>query len=825
MGNMLRNIILPSGRALILALVWFLAITGPAQTLPPGIWSTVAPRSVNRSAAEEVFANLLDFPSPPPVSAGASDKDEPDDRPASFYDPQNPPPDDAADTDLAAYWVRMGQASGIYPPRPTGRVRERLLILCETDPTWLYGLLPALPEDAEAAARVTKIFQAAPKTEDFDDDWRERVQKWLKFHSAAYVGELVEPATRVRDHGGQVENAEALVALARVDRRRARPLVEAYLNGDQPRTAALAATIFYRWATSDHDTVAEALYRARLIAIADDRAAPGWARNEAVEELLETEWLGRDDWYREKLGDDSLTSLHDPPFGFNPLAVHFVRAPERWLPAMAQLVESRDHAVRTNAASCLVSFTNSSAVRREAVLPLLPWLAEPDRFDLNDTERTWFIQKLDRIEVPESVPGLIWVIQNEKRNRKSAAQVLAHYRDARALPALQQALAETTTEDERISLVQALVASGGVSADEQIAAIEAYAAASGRSEVLYYGPGSATSLPFPLVVGWTLSREHEVAEGVIRGVFARADAVRSDNRNLSDVMLKVAQQWNSQLVDRDLIRRIGNGTAPATLIEEGLHRREKLAQTVPEGLRALSATPGFPAGIVAVILNDDARLQKILQSDDQAAQIGLLACARLLRLSVPVAEVGPLLKSRSELLVLAAQKYLLADDSAEARRILTDHFSEQAFITGWRENDWQPFEDPVPPLDDVEAGLRQELFQPGNAPREIFAALDNEERANHIVRVYRNRAVYSWYEEGTGYRSRTLTAAALEQFRSSVAASKLPDSGPIFDYCHHDCTGAEFLNLTRAGGRRVFSYQSRSAWEETLEKFTALAGK
>ena len=48
------------------------------------------------------------------------------------------------------------------------------------------------------------------------------------------------------------------------------------------------------------------------------------------------------------------------------------------------------------------------------------------------------MQKMDELEIPESVPGLIWIVENEEHNRQWAARTLAYYKDPRAVPALKK---------------------------------------------------------------------------------------------------------------------------------------------------------------------------------------------------------------------------------------------------------------------------------------------------------------------------------------------------------------------------------------------------
>ncbi|HEU0253796.1 MAG TPA: HEAT repeat domain-containing protein, partial [Pyrinomonadaceae bacterium] len=79
------------------------------------------------------------------------------------------------------------------------------------------------------------------------------------------------------------------------------------------------------------------------------------------------------------------------------------------------------------------------------LLPLLPWLSNPSWFTNEPSHRVSLIRKLTSVEIPESVPELIWIVENETRDNCSyAAQTLARYKDPRAVPALRRALMNQT---------------------------------------------------------------------------------------------------------------------------------------------------------------------------------------------------------------------------------------------------------------------------------------------------------------------------------------------------------------------------------------------
>src|SRR5262249_49133269 len=148
----------------------------------------------------------------------------------------------------------------------------------------------------------------------------------------------------------------------------------------------------------------------------------------------------------------------------------------------------------------------------------------------------------------------------------------------------------------------------------------------------------------------------------------------------------------------------------------------------------------------------------ILTSTDQEAQIALLAGARLMQTSLPLNTVGPLLKSKNLLLQAAAERYLLSEDSKEARTLLWQHHPDEAFITGWRENISLIGGDNFDQMGKLEEKLRAELFKP-DGPGEIFALFGNGEQLGYVLRIYTDKAVYTVYEDSSRYREREISKA------------------------------------------------------------------
>ncbi|HEX5890652.1 MAG TPA: HEAT repeat domain-containing protein, partial [Pyrinomonadaceae bacterium] len=789
-------------------------------------WSSVTFTQTPKSDSAEVMRQLLALPAPTPRQAqtpGAAEARPP--RPEKFFDKANPPADDAPLEDLMEYWLR-------WVNTPAGPVlsevnKQRLLDACSEDIRILIAYVSVFPAEESTAKRIKDLYDKASSDESLKDISLETVKNWLLFNSKYFVDELFARASKVKenDKTGSVDNHEPLVALARLDWQTAEPLVKGLASGSQPRSSALALTLLYRQAIIDKDLDGEEKYRSRLRAIASDRNAPGRARDTSIEALSKTEWSGRDDWYLSLFADDSLRETFDGNYGFSPLTTLFNRDPDKWIPVMTRLVESKDRAVQQAAASCLVIYATNHP-RRDAILPVLRWLSDPDWLQLRGgTTRAWFMQVMNKVEIPESVPGLIWIVENDDGHGRWAARTLAHYNDPRAVPVLKKALSKGSEDDRRL-ILEGLVASGGLPDMEGVAALEAYAVkrmtAEGREDLERYRSYNDEPLPLPVSIGRYLANMNDVPDSLARSVLARAESLKKSNPALAESLLAAANRWQGRAIDLDMVHRIGAGAADVNTISTALERRTKLRESLGAELQMLLERTDEALGIGVVLLNDPQMAQTILASGNHQPQIGLLAGARLTQTPLPMELVGRLLSSKNPLLALAAERYLLAEDSKDARKLLWQHHPDQAFITGWRENYGFLNGGNFEPLVKAEEKLRAELFKE-EGPIEIFALIGNSEhRYSYIVRVYANKATYTHYEDNSRYRERVISQAELAAFKQFVVTAGFADLGPQFADCHHNCWVAEFLALKKSEAWRVLSHGPFVVWEGLLAKFDLL---
>ena len=756
------------------------------------------------AASSDVIKELLAAPAPPPRIA-ENPVELKQIRTPEFFGKTNVPPDDAPLEDLDEYWRHWARQSD--KPALSETVRRRLLDASVDKLEKLVELLPLFEGSENFTEKIKQAFDKETSNPELESQ-RVEIKKWLTYNSKYFIGELLAMANKVedRDKTGSVENEPALVALAKVDWSMAEPILESLAKTGPQRSSTLALTLLYQHSIEEKNADDELTLRGKLQAIASDRSFPGRARDDAIEALSVSEWAGRDEWYLSLFNDESLIALKDGYYGFSSLSTLFTRDADKWIPVMTKLVAGKDRVPQQAAASCLARYANWHP-RRDVILPVLRWLSEPDWIPISSTERAWFMQKMNQLDIPESVPGLIWIVENDKEHARWAASTLAYYKDARAIPALKKALAEAN-EDGRPPILEGLIASGGLTEAEQVKAIEAYATMltteEGRQEAERYRGYGDKALPIPVSIGRYLARLPSPPDNLVRALLIHASSLRTKNPALSRSLTEIANRWQGRQVDLELVRKIAENTAETDTILAALKRRADLRKSVAPELHSLIAAGGVPKGIGAVLLEDNDITATILSSSDQPAQLALLASARLTQTPLSVELVGRLLKSKNSLLAMAAERYLLAEDSKEAQTLLWQHHPGAAFITGWRDNIELMGGSNFDQIAKQEEKLRAELLKPGG-PLEIIALLSNSAHDSQVLRIYADKTVYTHYEDSSRYHERIVPKSEISIFKELLTTKGISDLGPEIRDCHYGCWISQFLQLSKASGRRVFS--------------------
>ncbi|MBK8303864.1 MAG: HEAT repeat domain-containing protein [Chloracidobacterium sp.] len=348
------------------------------------------------------------------------------------------------------------------------------------------------------------------------------IKEWLMYNSPYFSSDLARKASSVNDSGEYVTGQTELLSLARVDFDRAKPIIDRLLGDSSLKTSKVLATwAQYRHALDTNSTGDIETYRDALKAFVEDKNAMPGMRDLAMDALFsEKEWSGRDEWYFSLLGDETLAKLVVNGQTNTGLTTLILNPPEdTYVDKMIELVGSNNPTARSNAVRNLIAQLNIG--NAAVVKALLPWLEDQKwAIDVDDS-RGALVRKLSEIEVPESVPGLIKILDEKHIQsvpvanaaftamlqqmrrirhpivpafgqpsgvkcpgssktsqviafpfRSSAVAALAKQKDGRAVPALRRVLPEMSQSYERDIVVSAIWECNGFSLTEQLDALE-----------------------------------------------------------------------------------------------------------------------------------------------------------------------------------------------------------------------------------------------------------------------------------------------------------------------------------------------------------------
>jgi hypothetical protein len=786
--------------------------------------------SADRRTSDDLITGLLKLPAPPPP-AGIPGAQLPQDN--SYRAPEfSIPTDDAPSDVLGRYWA---QKSGSDESRPSANVQRRLLEFCETKPELLPSLLTLLPQDHESSGRIKLVYDKNGVR--FGDDWKNKVRKYLELHSDFFRDDLVADARAAKDddEGGYVEHSEDLEGLAAIDWSRAEVILKMLAAGKAPRTALIARVLIYRHALSNGDQKSAATLRSELQAVVADRKALGYCRDRAAEALLETEWAGRDEWYLTLFHDPSLRDIHDGMYLREPLTTLVDRDPDHWIPIMTQMVSDSDRVAHDAAVSCLIRFNLASA-RKDALTPLLPWLMDPHWSSARDRLR--LIQSVDRLDMKESIAGLIAVLteKGDSYDRSYAAESLAHFKDPRAVPALRVALENEQEADHRRRIISGLIACGGVSPAEAADAVEAYArftlTPEGKQkwEASEYSYGKI-EVPAQVALGAYITRKGPERDDAVELLAKRTEELKSQDTTLASYLQSLIAEWPSRVADRATVRRVLDGSVTPDALASALQRRDSLQKTVATELRDAEGHAGIASGSAAILLADQGKEFEILNNKNDAdAQKALLASARLVREKLPLGAVQELRTSDDTVLLDAIDAYLEADDRLEARKLYLERHKGEARIVGARQS-FDPGHHSFRDFNNLEDQLRDEI-KTSSERTQIVALLSAGYWGNAgqiIVRADATGAEIRFVEDTSRYYTRKLTNDEWNQLQLFIRDNHVEELGPL-NLAAWDGMQYEYVHVNQDGGRRVFMNNpgaggsGGSAYDRLCKEFWDLLG-
>ena len=877
------------------------------------------------AAREDPLVTLLNYPAPPPpnpVLAGIARSRDP-----KFFDKSNPPKDGAPIGELLEYWTSIGSNTGelTYTPKPSDRTAERLFGAIEKDPKLLSQLLNVLPDGNRATDLVKGLYDRGQMSR----DERFTVKHWLKYHTPIFSSDLAKEAALAGDTTDYVSNETELLALTSVDFDKARPIIDQIkADGTQKVSRVLAKWALYRHAIETDSVGDVETYRDELKAIVEDKKATPGMRDLAFDALSrEKEWGGRDDWYYGLMADETLGELRVNGQVYTGLTTLIMYSPdEKYVDKMIELTRSSNPVVRSAAVKNLVVKLGTN--NPEIVKALIPWLEDPKWANDTTDARGLLVRQLADLQIPESVPGLIKVLDEKQigpryganaantaantmrpagpisydtnpavanamnaaanaanmaanaaayaagitsnrpvgnyysgyganaefyPNRSFAVTALAKQKDTRAVPALRRILPEGENW-EHGNVVRALLACGGFSVAEQLDALDLAAKgvrdemdatdfnfnfnavnkpggepvgyiARYTNEAVNYQKHPPTTAEIRTMLGQQLLQSSEITDELARAVVDRIDALDKRDPRTAAAYRRMILKWQNTAINLLLLRDLKRGTADADTLIKLLGQRKTLREQQSSDIFDIRTGKPVAIGIAACLLEDSPDYSTILENGDIEAKTALLACARLIRASLPIPKVSLNLKSPNALLQTAAERYLESEDSPEARTIVLSRHPNEAKILGAKTAffvDGVSNDGPSDHLYEVFQSLGDDSlyngwYGSGNDPEiaEAEKHLQDEVKKDNslvglyayegnYVRIYKDRVMFSWDEDESRYRERPMTKYEFDEIKSYLTTNRA-DELPPFNVCGGDyCTAKELVMLSRAGGRRVY---------------------
>lgn len=369
--------------------------------------------------------------------------------------------------------------------------------------------------------------------------------------------------------------------------------------------------------------------------------------------------------------------------------------------------------------------------------------------------------------------------------------------------------------------------------DEEVNEVEEEPQAMPRPEHSITAIDSAVSGPLnaaglKLILGTQVAALDEPGEDLVQAVVERVEILDQKDSSLAESLRKILLRWKGSAINALLLRDLKSNKLDADAIVKLLSLRRELREKQLSEIYGLRTGSQAGIGISACLIEDVNDYDGMLTAASDEVKIAMLACARLIRAPLLVQKVAANLNSQNKLLAIAAERYLESEDSSEARAIVLSLHPNEAKILGAtvsfqtegvaeRPNEYLfPLFSTVNPyfamtpqysenhhgynstggFSDIEKRLRKEVRESG----ELLGIYSYDQ---NYIRIYKDKAIFSWEEDTARYRERSLTKEEFEYFKGFVTHHKA-DQMPPFLSCMGGCETKQLLMLGRNGGRRVF---------------------
>lgn len=762
----------------------------------------------------DVIARLLEYPVPLKT-------------PSALFEsrPLKDPDDNAPIEILMKYWV---EESRQYTDRkPSEKVRQRFLKALEEEPNFSTRLFEYLPGTKDSYAQVKRVLDrpSDPQNQSYSEKFiNKSLHDWLMTKSEYFRDDLVQAAGNVNKDRQEWEIHGFIEALSKLDWEAAKPILENYARSGSQHIPVKAKGLLYKHAVENNETTLVNKYGEQLKAIVTDRQALGIVRQQVINDLMETEWDGRDEFYLALFSDETLIQPLDKEFSLHPLAATVRQKPDKWVPIVSKLIGNKNRTIHNAAVSSLAPMIGKDS-NEETLRLFLPWLANPDWSVVSsnipsESSVNYFrmnlVQELKRFIIPEAVSGLLWVIQNEKGLIRSyAVQALAKYRRPEVVPFLKSVLEKNAEDSSTYHLIAALIECGGISDEERIAALETHAA---KAKIQYINIQGKRYIDFAgesksalEKIGIIVSDPQYATEEFARQVILYWKKLQVEKPEVANNLWAIIQRWEFPAIDVAIAEQLASGNSNLETLLLALERRQSLRVSAHSELQSMLDQKGSATGIGAVIIGDHAKTEEILKGKDRAAQIALLVCARNVREPFPFELIAELLKVKDKQLNLAVERYLEIDESPEAKNLILSLHQGEALILGVKEDfntnrkyqaDWKKWETKLQEI--VKKNPAAEIYA-----RYALAGFNNPSRKSDgtVMLIISGKDAEIIKSPINGKEeNRKLTSDEVRELRKFFEEVNF-DNLPPLNLPGLPLGGSEeeFIHLTKNGGWRIFA--------------------
>ncbi|MGJ8651520.1 MAG: HEAT repeat domain-containing protein [Opitutaceae bacterium] len=539
---------------------------------------------------------------------------------------------------------------------PSSVVRQKVLKAVLETPALLPSALKVLPQNKAAAIQVEKILGSIPQSgSDAASDLHD-VRAWIYENSGILQDEVMADAVRSLDNKYGWAGSRSMVTLWRVDPDAATQVCLRMTKSGEWKQRVAGAKFLLEHGNTEED------WRALLVEVAGDSECTENIRNEASRVLLRqdasvrNEWMlatmqFADEWYRN---------------GFENIVKE---DPDYWIPKLIPFVDGPNRLAHERAVGLLIKF-NIERARVDALRPLLPWLSNPN-WAKGKMGRLRLVQSLDRISLPESIDGLIYVIENDSDEWlcRGAAESLASYNVREALPALKAAYGRLG----QYQVFEVIDQMGGYTTAEQLAFIEAYfRKISEEDRSKFYQDPLAEWIDDVSGDYYISALQRAPREALFQALIERAQTVEKSDPELGKFLNAVV--LNSFLASESefLSNSLRAGKVSSVQIIAALERCESEDWNsylfVP-----LAQMPGEIGGFATVLSRDPNLVSEVLLGDDPKAQAAVFAASRIIGDVLPLDAIANALELPAiGILRDAALAYLESSQDGPTRQYYTE---------------------------------------------------------------------------------------------------------------------------------------------------------